>query len=135
MSRFKFKVRFPQEATHNAVNYHGKKETVATYQVVAATRKGIEVPVEAHVYMSYRSDGSSPIYASVWISGKGRYCSGTGKASGYGYCKTSEAIAEAIESAGIDIGCRIGGTGMRSVNDALIAIAKSMGYRGALRVI
>lgn len=135
MSRFKFKVRFPQESTTNARNYHGKKETLTTLKVVAATRKGIEVPIDVRVYMSYRSDGASPVYASIWINGKGHHCAGTGKASGYGYCKHSAAIGAAIKSAGVDIGCHIGGTGMNNVQDALIAIAKSMGYRGALRVV
>lgn len=121
----------------NAKNYNGDKELMQRFLVVAHNpdvepghyRRFITV-IDCRVYMSYRSDGASPMYASIWISDylHGRHFSGTGKASGYGYHKASAAIHEAIERAGIKLAVPINGCGESEVRKALEAITRELGY-------
>lgn len=56
---------------------------------------------------------------------------GTGKAGGGGYCKLSAAAGDAIRNAGIDLGRDIHGVGESAVRDAVLAIAKAIGYPDA----
>jgi hypothetical protein len=121
----------------NAKNYNGDKELMSRYLVIAHNpdvepndyRRFITV-IDCRVYMSYRSDGASPMYASIWIHDPlhDRHFSGTGKASGYGYHKSSAAIGEAIERAGIKLALPIGGRGESAVRKALDAITRELGY-------
>ena len=77
------------------------------------------------------------VYCCVWIHAKGPnipgdgfvnvYLSGSGKADGYGYCKQSAAMAEALESAGINLPFSLHGTGM--FNEALDEIAAGCGFK------
>lgn len=123
--------------TSNARNYNGQKEQINRYLAVTRTdrtdyRRWLTL-IDCRVYMSYRSDGASPMYASIWIrnpidpAGERSY-SGTGKASGYGYHKASAAIGDAIESAGLKLSQPIDGRGDQAVRDALQAICSALGY-------
>jgi hypothetical protein len=139
------KASFP--ALHqNARNYSGEKETVNTVRVVSRflnkPEMGLRVICEARFYMARRSDGASPVYCSLWVHGA-VYCSGAGKASGYGYHKESAALQAAIESAGIRLtgdnytrkiedekdirSARIDGCGSRAMEEAMQAIAIAAG--------
>jgi hypothetical protein len=125
---------------NNAINYGGNKETIRTYNVIAH-KKGIgysDAPnfkelIVCRVYMARKSDGASPVYASIWLYGAdGTVCdyrSGKGTASGYGYCKKSAAVSDAISSAGITLDKAINGRGESAIRDALKAIAEAMGFK------
>ena len=67
------------------------------------------------------------------------YCSGHGKAGGYGYHKESAALQEAIESAGIKLRSPIDGAGDSAVRGAMEAINRAafrkLGKRSARTVI
>ena len=63
-------------------------------------------------------------YACVWLSFADSYSVGKGKAGGYGYCKESAAIDEALRSAGIQLEHSIHGVGESAIWGALAAIAE-----------
>lgn len=139
----------PAEPVSNARNYGGEKERVSSYTVVGKKGRELCALVEARFYMG-RSSSASTVYCSLWVSGE-QYCSGTGKAGGYGYHKESAALAAAIESAGIKLTganyahyegrvdykkpARISGCGTGSMETALKAIARAAGVRGQLLIV
>jgi len=148
----------------NAKNYSGDKETISTYKAVTVYKGEVVTPLEIRVYMG-RSSRASVVYASLWIHDSVHHIhtSGTGSAGGYGYHKESAAIAEAISSAGIELWgspygepskytntpeelkalkraeskrrCHISGCGDSSVQLAMRAIVKALGYRGKVEII
>ena len=77
------------ENVSNAVNYKGQKELVKSYNVITDTLREI---ITVRCYMG-RSSSASVVYASIWINAHGIHTSGKGQAGGYGYDKTSAAIA------------------------------------------
>ena len=74
-----------------------------------------------------RGNGVSPVYAHFWLF-HDNCPAGSGKAAGYGYCKISAAVAEAIQKSGIQLSLDIAGRGEGAVCEALGAIAKACGY-------
>lgn len=124
----------------SAINYGGKKETVATYSALVNTRQGPQAIVSARCCMG-RSAAASVVYASVWIYShstekrEGYYSGGHGTAGGYGYHKESAAIGEAIESAGITLSKNIAGVGENGIREALSAIVRACGYRGKITIL
>ena len=119
-----------KECRQNGKNMTGQKETVARYHVVGIDDKGAIVEaVACRVYMSRKSDGASPVYASVWIHANGTYTAGNGRACGYGYHKESAAIGSAITSAGITLSEDIDGRGDSGTRAALIAIGEALGLK------
>ena len=133
------KATLPATDATNGKNYGGEKETVSTYKLVTVETDGnvdteLVVPVEARAYMG-RSKDASVVYATVWVSGNGRYMSGSGRAGGWGYHKESAAIGAAIESAGITLSESIDGVGEGAIRAALNAIADVMGYTGPRRIV
>ena len=114
----------------NGVNYGYKKELIRTYNVVTDALKEI---ITVRCYMG-RSSNAAVVYASIWINAHGIHTSGKGQAGGYGYDKTSAAIAEAIKSAGITIDTDISGVGDGAICDALKAIARALGFSNVLIV-
>ena len=70
-------------------------------------------------------------YACLWVNDRKTqmYCSGSGKASGYGYHRPSEAVRDAFNSAGIYLNQDISGRGEQAINEALTALGKKLGYR------
>ena len=147
----------------NARNWNGEKELITRYRLI--DKKTERVIVDARVYMG-RSRTASAVYASVWVHGiknkpdawEDGETSGRGLAGGWGYHKTSAAIASAIEDAGIELyGSRYGhpingddspqetkkllktrayihGGGDGSVECALMAIAYAAGYTDCILV-
>ena len=113
----------------NATNYGATKETIETRTLVVLDDDMMHKVVVARLYRSRRGDGSTPMYAAIWIRTRdGRMLSGRGSAGGCGYCKRSAAIGQAVTSAGVRLAVDIEGRGMGAVDDALHAIANAAGY-------
>lgn len=111
----------------NGKNMAGDKETHRTAVVVAVDTEGrVYHAVTLRCYSS-RSRNATTHYASVWISGRDAYGSGRGKASGYGYHKDSEAIAQAFRSAGVAGLPNFGGAGDSAIRDAALAVTVALG--------
>ena len=68
----------------------------------------------------------SVIHCIAWISGREVYGSGYGKAGGYGYCKESAAMQNAINNAGITMSEPIDGRGDSLMRSAALGIAKAV---------
>lgn len=143
------KAVFTQEC-NNAINHGGKMETVERFILI--DKKSEKRVVEACVYMG-RSPSSSQVKATIRITLSGKKkpagweygcTSGSGQAGGYGYDKASKAIADAIESAGIELygtayhrhgeqvdfkqRVHFGGVGATATRAALLAIAYAAGW-------
>lgn len=87
----------------NAKNYDGDKERVNTLKAVGKLPGSDELQTicEARMWMG-RSRSSSTVYCSLWVH-RGGGTSGRGTAGGGGYHKESQALADAISSAGIEL--------------------------------
>ena len=143
------KAVFTQECG-NAINHGGKMETVN--QFVLIDKKTEREVVVARTYMG-RGRSASQVKASIWVTLSSDkkpagweygYTSGSGSAGGYGYDKASSAIADAIESAGIELygtaylrhsekvdfknRVYFGGVGVTATLSALLAIAYAAGW-------
>ena len=66
------------------------------------------------------------IHCIAWISGSDSYGSGYGKAGGYGYCKESAAMEDALINAGIKMGEHWGGMGDTKQREAAFAVAQKV---------
>lgn len=104
-----------------------KKEIVHTLGLVARVDGQLNKVVDARFYMSKTADGAGPVYCAAWFHGPNLYASGKGRASGYGYHKTSAAFAEAIESAGFKLDKDISGVGSDAMKAAALACAAALG--------
>jgi len=151
MEKLTMKAVFDGKNQSNAINYGGEKERISSYQVIGKRNGALSSIVEARFYMG-RSSGASIVYCSLWVQGD-NYCSGTGKAGGYGYHKESAALASAINSAGVTLfgsnysfwdnntkpdfkkPAHIGGCGCESMRMALKAIARAAGAKGQLLIV
>ena len=126
----------------NAKNLSGEKETIN--RIILIDKKTERHCVDVRFYMS-GSRNASTVYCSIWVYTKdGKTHAGHGKAGGYGYHKGSAALADAIESAGIELwgdqynrtksknkAC-IAGCGETAMRDAFNAIAYAAGYRDCI---
>ena len=110
-------------ARSNGKNLSCQKEMVSAMSAVAAVNGKMREVVVARWYMARKSDGASPVYASIWVYGAG---SGYGRATGYGYHKASAALSAAVDSAGIVLSERIAGVGDGAIRRALEAIARAI---------
>lgn len=131
---------------NNAINHDGKMETVERFILI--DKKSEKLVVEACVYMG-RSRSSSQVKAALWVQ-----LSDKKKPEGWEYGQTSgkgcarghysAAIADAIESAGIELygsayirhgekvdfknRVHFGGAGSTATRMALLAIAYAAGW-------
>ena len=110
--------------------------TQQVYAVTVIDGKPVEF-ADVRFLQSARGDGMRPLHCSAWFhhlgklkdeAGRALERSGTGKASGCGYCKRSAAFEDALSNAGIAIDKNIGGAGMSAVRDALRAIGELAGF-------
>ena len=108
-----------------------QKELVNAASAVTTINGKMREVVCARWYMARKSDGASPVYASIWVFGTGIHVSGNGRATGYGYHKASAALSAAIDSAGIVLSERIDGVGDSASRGALEAIARAIAGDGA----
>lgn len=62
---------------------------------------------------------------------------GMGKAGGWGYCKRSQAIANAMLNAGLSFksGMFPGGCGLSEIHNAMAGLAYDLGYRGNMMLV
>ena len=116
----------PRAARSNGKNLSRQKEMVSAMSAVAVINGKMREVVVARWYMARKSDGASPVYASIWTYGAGFGISGHGRATGYGYHKASAALSTALESAGIVLSERIDGLGDGAIRRALEAIARAI---------
>ncbi len=116
----------PCAARSNGKNLSRQKELVSAMSVVTSINGKMREVVVARWYMARKSDGASPVYASIWTYGAGFDISGHGRATGYGYHKASAALSSAIDSAGIVLSERIDGVGDSASQRAVEAIARAI---------
>ena len=139
-----------------AINHGGKMETIN--QFVLVDKKTEKEVVVARTYMG-RGRSASQVKAAIWVTLSGKkkpagweygHTSGAGCAGGYGYDKASTAIADAIESAGIELygsaylrhgekvdfknRVHFGGVGVTATRSALLAIAYAAGWTDVIFV-
>lgn len=140
----------------NAINLGGKMETVD--QFILVDKKTEKQVIVARTYMG-RGRSASQVKAAIWVTLSGKKkpagweygcTSGSGQAGGYGYDKASTAIADAIESAGIELygtayqrrgekvdfkkRVHFGGVGSSATRSALLAIAYAAGWNDVVFV-
>ena len=116
----------PPTTQANGKNLSRQKEMVSAMSAVAVINGKMREVVVARWYMARKSDGASPVYASIWTYGAGFDISGHGRATGYGYHKASAALSTALDSAGIVLSERIDGLGDGASQRALEAIARAI---------
>ena len=116
----------PRAARSNGKNMSCQKEMVSAMSAISVINGKMREVVVVRWYMARKSDGASPVYASIWTYGAGFVISGHGRATGYGYHKASAALSEAIDSAGIVLSERIDGLGDGASQRALAAIARAI---------
>ena len=116
----------PPTTQSNGKNLSGQKALVSAMSAVAVINGKMREVVIARWYKARKSDGASPVYASIWTYGAGFDISGHGRATGYGYHKASAALSTALESAGIVLSERIDGLGDGAIRRALEAIARAI---------
>ena len=116
----------PPTTQANGKNLSGQKELVSAMSAIAVINGKMREVVVARWYMARKSDGASPVYASIWTYGAGFDISGHGRATGYGYHKASAALSTALDSAGIVLSERIDGRGDGATRSALEAIARAI---------
>lgn len=133
------KAKFTKQAD-NARNLGQEKELVSLYRVIGYKKGAFECLVDCRCYMG-RANSASVVYSSIWVGTSkkspqsvkgsehlGFHTSGRGQAGGYGYHKQSQAIENAITSAGIKLDKQIGGVGDSAIREALLSIGKAFGY-------
>ena len=116
----------PSAARSNGKNLSPEKELVSAMGAVALINGKMREVVVARWYMARKSDGASPVYASIWAYGAGFDISGHGRATGYGYHKASAALSTALDSAGIVLSEPIAGVGEGAIRRALEAVARAI---------
>ena len=116
----------PLTTQSNGKNLSCQKEMVSAMSAVALINGKMREVVVARWYMARKSDGASPVYASIWTYGAGFDISGHGRATGHGYHKASAALSAALDSAGIVLSERIAGGGDGAIRRALEAIARAI---------
>lgn len=89
-------------------------------------REDLKAIVELRLYGTGNSNT-----AAIWINDTEIHTSGTGSAGGYGYHRPSAAAAEAITNAGFELDNPIAGRGDSAIEEAVMAIAESLGYKNA----
>ena len=116
----------PRTMQSNGKNLSCQKEMVSAMSAIAVINGKMREVVCARWYRARKSDGASPVYASIWVFGTGIHVSGNGRATGYGYHKASAALSAAVDSAGIVLSESIDGVGDDAIRSALEAIARAI---------
>lgn len=139
------------DTSKQAINYAQDKEMIDTYNLVVNHKGELENVIVVRCYMG-RSASASVVYVSAWITcADDTWRTGRGSAGGYGYCKTSTAIGEALRAAGVRLFGKpyvftdqpvdmkkpfhMDGTGISSLDVILVSVARAAGYRGSMIVI
>lgn len=146
------KAVFDNVHASSANHRYSAKGMVHSIEAIVRTRTGMENPVTARFYMG-ASRTASTVYCNVWIGGRGVAFSGSARAGGYGYCKKSQALADALADAGVKLvstksntypdrptrkrgeALHFGGCGMQAARDAVEAVVRALGYRGEILML
>src|SRR5574343_1234664 len=121
---------------------------VSAWSLVVKHKGELREAVCVRTYFNTKGSGMQPVRACIWIrpaDSNGEWRSGRGSAGGCGYHKESQAIADAIDSAGVTLWgatyehqgepvsfnkrVYFGGTGSSSYQRVFEAIARAAGYR------
>lgn len=113
--------------SHEGKIRNNRKDNAFTHQYQVITNE-LEAPITVRIYSTQARN-----YACVWIndSKKQIHLSGGAFAGGYGYHRPSAALEVALEDAGIHLSSQIAGVGEQAMKDALLAVAKALGYKKA----
>lgn len=124
---------------------------VGAGSLVVTCKGEMREAITVRTYFNEKGSGMQPVRACVWIRppvNGSDWLSGRGSASGCGYHKESQAIADAVGSAGIRLYGNpygrgdgkpdlkkpfyFGGTGSSAYREIFEAIARAAGYRGRM---
>lgn len=105
-------------------------EKIHGLNLVICYKGQIQVKATVDFYMG-KSNSASTMHCFFLLndsrSNTHRY--GYGSAGGYGYCKKSASMAQALEWAGIKLAKPINGVGEYAMQEAMEAIARKLKYR------
>lgn len=128
------KAKFLTEQKRSKPTYSDNSEVIQTITGIAYY-KGEFIHFARATFRIGRSSKASVVHCSFWAfdqyKGKiegGVDHHGNAKAGGYGYCKCSAALGQAIDDAGIALSERIHGVGDAAMERAIKAIGKAMGF-------
>lgn len=122
-----------EKPTSNEVPRHlDAKERIESRELIAFKDSEFKSLITARWYMG-KSNTASKVYCALWVKIPNAdwgsdFANGVGDAGGYGYCKQSSAYSAALSKAGIKCSEGISGRGMSTVEDSMMALAKSLGY-------
>lgn len=121
---------------------------VSAWSLVVKHKGELREAVTVRTYYNHRGSGMQPVRACIWVrpaDPNSDWRSGRGSAGGCGYHKESQAIADAVSSAGITLygdpyarerkssdsinALHFGGTGSSAYEEIFTAIARAAGYR------
>ena len=121
--------------------------------LIVSHRGALREAITVRTWYNPKGSGMQPVRAAIWIrpaDSAEAWRSGRGSAGGCGYHKESQAIAGAVDSAGIELygkpgrylfgdrvadlkaRFRFGGTGSSAYDEIFSAIARAAGYRGRM---
>lgn len=114
-----------------------KIQKLNTYENLGKKREKVSEKFAAQYSVIDPADGSQIVivrlyvtgtthHVCAWFHGNVDHGSGYGRAGGYGYCKTSAAVGEALHAAGVELSEPISGRGISMVRDALMAVGKKL---------
>ena len=90
-------------------------------------RESLDVKIDVRIYVTQARN-----YCCLWVRGGDGWNSGSGWAGGYGYHRPSAAMQKALSAAGIELDHAIDGRGDSVMQDAIMAIAKHLGWEGKI---
>lgn len=103
----------------------------AAFDVYVLHKGEFAHPIRARCWISHRST-SGRVWAAIWTHhADGRYWSGSGNASGYGYDRDGASLSAALRSAGFDAPYLFESGQYR---DDFEALTRALGFRGKVQV-
>lgn len=118
------------KTSFNPDHMRGNNARFESYAVVNLDKpmtpdKEIDRLIDLKIYST-----SSRAYACIWVRDEHKVCAqkGSGYAGGYGYHRPSAAVQNAIQNAGFRLSYDIAGSGDSAIFEAVLAVARAMGY-------
>jgi hypothetical protein len=105
-----------------------RKENAGLYKGYKAITPEGKTLLDLRIYYP-----NSVAYSCLWVPCND-HASGSGKAGGYGYHKTSAAAAEAFEKAGYSLNEGVSGRGDGAILEAIQAVCALHGYENPIIV-
>lgn len=104
-----------------------RKEDKFQESFLFVERESLDVKIDVRIYGTQARN-----YCCLWVRGGDGWNSGSGWAGGYGYHRASAAMQKALAAAGIELDHDIDGRGENAMKDAIMDIAKHLGYEGKI---